>query len=182
MTPFVAEIPINKSDFLILNAYYLRKYIGLREFILLAVLFTLGSLLYFMSGLPLIFILACVTLGVIFLGVFVFIFTSVKGYDLEFTKRGAYKWQIKFYEDTFEVTQCERDKDYNETRKYQDIEKLALKKDRVFIYGSASVMFYIKHNHFTEGDFANFCEFLKTKVTAEQLRMKKRRKKRVRHF
>jgi hypothetical protein len=176
---FKTEVEINRKDFLLANANYLKKYIGLREYILLALLLGASIFLVF-AQIYWVFILFGVTVFIILFCLGLFMVVANKGYTVEFEKRRATKWEINFFGDTFSVKQFEGDKEYNENYKYTEIEKLLVRRAVVYVYCGTATAYYIKPNSFAEGDFISFIDFIKAKMNPLQLNMKMKRAKYLR--
>jgi hypothetical protein len=176
---FKTSADINRKDYIACNLYYLKKFIGVKEIILIAFLFTAGLVLGIGVQSMFVLIMCGVTLAVMAGALIFYVAASYAGYNFEFAKRQAIKWETEFDDVGFTVTLHEDNgkKQYTERRVYSDIDKVALKKDRAYIYFSAAVMYYIRHTDFTEGNFAEFCEYLKEKINLEKFKMKTKRKK-----
>ena len=176
---FKVKIDINRKDYLKANASYLRKFIGFREYIMLALLLIAGIFLGIAEIFwPLYLFAVVVSLIIILLALFMFV--ANKGYTAEFQKRGATTMNVTFFEDNYEVNQSEKDKDYTETYKYTEIDKILIKRSKVYIYGSGGTFLYINYDNFEKGDFIKFVDFIKPKMNIYQLTMSMKRSKYIR--
>lgn len=173
---FKTEIKISKKDFISCNMYYLRKYIGLKEILMVVFLFIAGLVLFFTTANLLILILCGVTVLLVAGSILFYVGTANAGYKMEYSKRGVTKIAITFTETGFIVETFERDSLYTEKKLYTELEKLAVLKDRVYLYVGAAVMYYVKYDSFTEGNFIEFCDFIKEKVEPAKMKMKTKRK------
>lgn len=174
MDVFEAHVDIVKQEYLKTNRYYINKYLGLKEYILLFVLISLGVFLYFLTEQIFILILTGVTIVLIAIFLLLFMVSGIRLFNAEFVNRKISSWTFKFTDDNFTIDIFEEiiDEEYTETYVYQNIEKAAILKDRVYIYLGAATMYYIKANNFTEGNFIAFCEFLKAKLPAHKFKMR----------
>lgn len=176
---FGARIDINSKDYLKCNRYYLKKYLGVREYILVAFLLFGGLFLYFAFNQWLILMFCGIAIALMIGAVAVYFIVARKSFTEEFVKRNTHIWEIRFLEDEFEVTTLEEngEKPYTEKRPYATIDKVAILKDRVYIFAGPATMYYIKYDAMTEGNFIEFCEFVKNKIEPAKFKMKDSRKK-----
>lgn len=161
------------------SMYYLKRFFGIKEIILVAVLLGAGVGVFFWTGSLFMLILGAIALLVLAVAVIIFVVTSKKGYNMEFKQRKAVNWEITFYNDSFTVVTFENDgeESFTESRPYVKVERLKILKDKVYLYATPAIFYYIKYDSFTEGDFIGFCEFLKTHIPPEKFRMTGKRPK-----
>ncbi|MDR0752256.1 MAG: hypothetical protein LBF12_06740 [Christensenellaceae bacterium] len=171
---FSAEVKIKKSEWVACNMYYLKKYIGIRESLLLLFLFIAGIVLGIIAQNLFVLIMCGVTVLLAIVCIAIYYITGLSGYKQEFEKRGAIKWNISFNElgITADVYEEDGATKYTDKKLYEELDRVALLKDRVYIYFNAALMFYIKHSDFVEGNFIEFCDFLKERVDAKKFKMK----------
>ncbi|MGI6593551.1 MAG: hypothetical protein ACOX24_00465 [Christensenellales bacterium] len=174
MGPFEAKVDILKHEYLKTNRYYLKKYLGLKEYILLIVLIALGVILYFLTEQIFILILTAVTIVLIAVFLLLFMVSGLKLFNAEFVNRKIDAWKFKFTDDNFfiEIHEQVINEQYTEEYIYDNIEKAAILKDRVYIYLGAATMYYIRANDFTEGSFIAFCDFLKRRLPEHKFKMR----------
>ncbi|MBQ4073053.1 MAG: hypothetical protein IJD50_05000 [Clostridia bacterium] len=179
MYKFKATVKINEKDYMACSSYYLRKYVGIKELILVIALIVGAFVMYFAFNQIIVAILAGITLLLMAGAVLVYLFVSKKNYVEEYKKRNTVTWDFAFHEDGFDITINEQGGEdaYTEKRSYDQVEKVALKKDRVYIYAGAASMYYIKYDSMTEGNFIEFCEFAKSKIDPYKFKMKDKRRK-----
>ena len=101
MGPFEAKVDILKHEYLKTNRYYLKKYLGLKEYILLIVLIALGVILYFLTEQIFILILTAVTIFLIAVFLLLFMVSGLKLFNAEFLNRKIDAWKFKFTDDNF---------------------------------------------------------------------------------
>ncbi|MFA5449105.1 MAG: hypothetical protein WC292_01515 [Clostridia bacterium] len=176
---FKAKTPIIKKDYISANLYYLRKFVGIREIVLAVFLLAAGLTLYFWVGNLFILIMCGITV-VLMAGALLFYWgTAVAGYKMEFEKRDAVRWEFFFEKEEFTADVFEQggEEKFSDKITYDSLDKVAIKKDRVYIYASAAIVFYIRHQDFTQGNFIEFCDFIKAAVTPDKLKMKTKRRR-----
>lgn len=181
---FKVEVDINKSDYMKTNRHYLKKYLGVKEYVLLGLLIALGIALYILTEQLFIIILTAVTIFLLAIFLLIFNISGSKLYKAEYVNRKIGKLNFSFEEDYFEIEVFEEaiGEEYTEKYIYPNIEKAAILKDRIYIYLGAATMYYIKADSFTEGNFVEFCDFMKKKLQPHKFKMKNARfKDRVRY-
>lgn len=179
MNRFKATVKINEKDYMACARYYLRKYVGIKELVLVIALIVGAFVMYFAFNQVVVAILAGITLLLMAGAVVVYLVVSKKNYKEEFQKRNTKTWDFVFYEDGFDITVNENGGEdaYVEKRSYDQVEKVALLKDRVYVYAGAASTYYIKYDSMTEGNFIEFCEFAKNKIDPYKFKMKEKRRK-----
>lgn len=179
MSRFKATTQINAKDYMACNSYYLRKYVGIKELILVAFLIIGALVLYFAFDQMVMLIFAGVTIVIMAAAIVIYLAVSKKNFTEEFVKRNTHTWDFNFYEDGFDITVNEElgEKVYTEKRSYDQVEKVAILKDRVYIYAGPASMYYVKYDAMTEGNFIEFCEFVKEKIEPYKFKMKDKRRK-----
>lgn len=175
---FFAKVKIEEKDYLRASSYYLKKYMGLREYILLAVLLIGGLVLYFAFEQFFILILCGITMLLMAGTITAYMITSKKSYKAEFVQRNVREWNVTFTEEEIiiETLEDNGENPYTEKRTYEQIEKVAILKDRVYIYTGVATLIYVKYDSLQEGNFIDFCEFIKQKVDPSKFKMKVKRK------
>ena len=179
MNKFKAKVKITKKDYMAMSNHYLLKYVGIKEIILVLALIVGAFVMYFAFNQVIVAILAGVTILLMVGAIIVYVAVSKKNYVEEYEKRHTTNWEFAFRDDEFDVTVNENGGEdaYIEKRSYEQIEKVALMKDRVYIYAGAASMYYITYDSFEEGNFIEFCEFIKGKIDPLKLKMKDKRRK-----
>lgn len=175
---FQVEVPIEKKPYMAASMYYLKRYIGVREIVLFTLLFLLGLGLFFWTQAIWAIVLAGVTVFIVAAVVVFYWATALAGYRMEFEKRGATHWQMRFTEKEFLVETHEAgDKVYPEKRAILSFDRVAIKKDRVYLYFSGAIMYYIPYNaKFTEGNFVEFTEWIRQVMPPEKFKMRSRKR------
>ena len=179
MSKFKATSQINAKDYMACNSYYLRKYVGIKELILVLFLLVGALVLYFAFDQLVIMIFAAITIVIMAAAIGVYLVIAKKNYTEEFEKRNTLTWDFNFHEDGFDITINEEhgEKAYIEKRSYDQVEKVAILKDRVYIYAGPASMYYVKYDAMTEGNFIEFCDFVKEKIDPYKFKMKDKRRK-----
>ncbi|MFI3229916.1 MAG: hypothetical protein R3Y23_07165 [Bacillota bacterium] len=182
MNMFSVKQDINRKDYIDMSLYYLKRYIGARQIGLIITLFVVGIILYFWTGGLTVLILGAGTMGLLALAIIIYISSSIAGFKIEFTNRQATHWVMDFETTGFTIDTYEKNGSSKFTEKctYEKIEKVAIRKDRVYIYVGSAVMFVVKHDSFTYGNFIEFIDFIKEQVDSTKLKM--RHGKKIKQF
>lgn len=168
------KIKTDKKDYFKCSMYYMRRYFGLREIILMSILFIAGMLLYFLADLILILIFFGLTCAVLLLTVVLFVWTSLAGckHDLEKIGVAAQKLHfeenavnVEFYDKGGELIVCEN-------YEYSKIEAVVIKKRFIYIYAAIAIFFYIKRDKIGDKDFEALGEYLRENVPKEKFKFK----------
>lgn len=177
---YKVEININKKDYFACSMFYIRKYISAREFILLAVLLTAALLFWFTLGNILIFIMLGVVLLLMAFAVILFVLTALAGYKLDFVKHNITKQLLIFNEWGFSIDSINKDGQtvFSEKIEYLDVDKISLRKDKIYLYGGVALPFYIFPQSVIEGDYNELRLFLISHLDKSKFKMKSKK----RHF
>lgn len=162
-----------------MNVYYLRRFFGVKEGVLVALLIIGGLVLFFAFRQWLILLLAGITVVIMAGAVAVYLGISKKTFREEYVKRRTEEIAATFDETEFsvEIREERGERSYTEKRGYDAIEKIALLKDRIYLFMGAGTAYYIMYTDVTEGDFASLCEFLRSKVAPQAFKMKDPRRR-----
>lgn len=175
---FKAKVQINAKEYLACNLYYLKKYLGIREYVLVGLLFVASVVVFILTGQYLLLVMSGAVV-LLLLGALAFYqLTSVKGFKMEFGERGATHWVLTFNElgliaDTYEKG---GESKFEHKCLYAELEKAAILKDRIYLFVGAAMCYYIPYDSMTEGDFIALCDFLKEKIPAQKFRMRTKKK------
>lgn len=171
---FKAEVDITKKDYFMCSMFYIRKYISLREFILLGVLLFAGLLFWFTLENILILAMFVVVLLLVGLALLLFVTTAVAGYKTDYAKRNITKYVLTFHDWGFnsESINSNGQRVFKDRIEFNNVEKVALRKDRVYIYAGVAMPFYIFPNNIVEGDYEEFRLFLIEKIEKSKFKMK----------
>ncbi len=141
------EINADKKRYFQCSMYYMRRYFGLREIILLTLLLGIGLALFFLSGGTqiIMLILFGVSVAIILFAFVLFLWTSTSGYKVDFEMKGIAHQVLEFDEDALHVTNYDKGGKpvFMETHLYNKIDKIAIRKDVIYIYAQVSVFYYI---------------------------------------
>lgn len=169
-------ININQKDYFNCSMFYIRKYISARELIFLGILLFVALLFWITLGNILIFAMFVITLGLMGFAVLLFITTALSGYRADYGKRNITKQLLIFYEWGFTVDSYNNKEEKVFTEKYffNEIDKVALRKDRVYIYAGVATHYYIFPEFMTEGKYEDFRLFLINNIDKSKFKMKTR--------
>lgn len=173
MTVYVAA---DKKDYFNCSMYYMRRFFGLREILILAILVIVGLVLFFAMAQTFILILFGVCVVLILIAFILFLITSIGGYKVDMEKRGIAKQKLEFNEDAIIVTNIDAKGNpiYIETHPYDRIEKVSVKRKRVYIYAQVSVFYYIIAKKQEPGVCEEVAAFLKKTMKPEVFKIKKK--------
>lgn len=164
----------NKRDYFRCSMYYMRRYFGLREIILLSILLAVGVFLQVFADMFLILIFFGVTLLVVLVTAILFVWTSVAGYKLELDKQGIAVQKIHFDEGCFTAVYLNKVGEQVATEKhdYAKIEAIAAKKDFIYIYAGVAIFYYFTRKELGDERFAELGAYLHNNVPAEKFKFK----------
>lgn len=171
---FKADITINRKNYFECSMFYIRKYLSARELILLGVLFAAALLFWISFENMIIFIMFAVVLLIMGFAVMLFVLTALAGYKTDFIKYNITRQLLIFNEWGFSVDSI-NDKDekvFSEKIEYKNVDKIALRKDRVYIYGGVALPFYIFPSSIVEGDYEELRLFLISHLDKSKFKMK----------
>lgn len=174
---YIAEVEINKEDYLACNRYYLKRYFGVKEIILLIILFIAGIALYFVFEQIFMLIMSGVTLLLVLAVVILYLYTGKKQYAEEFVARETHKWTITFEEDRYIIETHEKngEESFSEIRDYTQVDRIAIRKDIVFIYTSPATIYFFKRESVQNNAYEDLVVFIKEKFHPMKFRMKQKR-------
>ena len=171
------EIIVNtdKKEYFKCSMYYMRRYFGLREIILLSILLIIGVALFVFAGQMFMLILFAVSVFIILLALTLFLITSVTGYKVDMEKKGIAKQKLEFKEDALLVTNMDKSGTpiFIETHYYDKLDKISIKKKRIYIYAQVSVFYYISADKIDAETREALVDFLQSHVREDAFRIKK---------
>lgn len=176
---FVVNVEINKADYVKCNQYYLRRYFGVKEIILLCLLFAGGIALFFAFQQIFMLIMSGITLFLTVLLVVIFVALGKKQYKQEFVDRNTKLWTFTFSETEYSIETHENDgKDaYKEIREYDQVDRIAILEDKgiIYFYTSPATMYYIKKDNLPDGEFDKLISFMREKFNPMKFRMRQKK-------
>jgi hypothetical protein len=177
LTMYVAEVEINKEDYLACNRYYLKRYFGVKEIILLAILFVAGIVLYFVFEQIFMIIMSGVTLILTLAVVLLYLYTGRRQYLEEFVARSTHKWTITFDDDQYAIETHEKNGEqaFTEVRDYTQVDRIAIVKNAIYIYTSPATIYYLKKESMKIGEYEDLLIFIKEKFHPMKFKMKQKR-------
>lgn len=160
--------------------YYIKKYISAKEIILLGVLFIAAMLLWISFENIIIFVMFAVVLLLMTVTIFLFLVTALAGYKADYIKHNITKQVLTFDESGFSVDSYDQTekKVFTEKVDYKNVDKVALRKNKVYIYGGVALPFYIYPSSIVKGEYEEFRLFLIDHIDKSKFKMKTK----VRHF
>lgn len=167
-------VKTDKNDYFKCSMYYIRRYFGLRECLLLLFLFIAGLLLFLLADLIMILVFFAVTCLVLLITVALFIWTSAAGYKHDLIKQGI-AWQKLHFDETalsVEFLNAGGEHLLHETHEYTQIEAVVIKKNFIYIYAAVAIFYYIKRSKLEQGQFGELMLYLREHVPAEKFKFK----------
>lgn len=155
--------------------YYLRRFLGLREIILVTLLFAIAMWLFLAYEIFIALIFFGVTLLLILIAVALFLVTGFLGYKHDYEKTGTEYHQIEFFDDRLLVTSLDKvgEPIFAEEHLYAKIEKIALKRTSIYIYAGVAINYFVTSESMKETSLDNLKKFLIDKVSPEKFKIKK---------
>ncbi len=159
----------DKKAYFKCSMYYMRKYFGLREIILLSILLGIGLALLFTSGTFFILILFGVCVLIIGFAFVLFLWTAISGYKVDYEKLGIEKKVLRFGEESFEAISLDKygKELYKETHFYDKLDKISIRKNVIYIYAQVSVFYYITPESLSDSERKEFVDLLHERVRSE---------------
>jgi hypothetical protein len=171
---FKASVKITKKAHLNMGAFYLRKYIGVKELILFVVLIIAGMVIAVLSDQPYVMWIAIGSVAMCGICVLLYLVLTAAGYKKEFAERHADKWEFQFNDGGFVVELYENDEktQYTEKFAYENCERIAIRPAVIYMFFGAAIQYYIPRESLTEGEYAELCKFLEDVIPVEKFKMK----------
>ena len=169
-------IDADPKEYFKCSMYYMRRFFGLREIILLTVLLAIGLALFFAMAQLFILILFAVCIGLILIAFVLFLVTSVGGYKVDMEKKGIVRQKLEFNENALLVTNLDAKGNpvFIETHPYDRIEKISVKKKRIYIYAQVSVFYYILAKNCEPQVCEEIVGYLRKKMRPDAFKFKKK--------
>ena len=169
-------IKTDKKDYFLCSMFLMKKYFGIREAVLLAVLFLAGLFLFLFNGYILIFILFGITCALLLFTFVLFLWTSISGYKVDVVKKNVAFIKLKFEEKSMVATSLTACGEFifRETHFYDKLENIVIKKHKVYIYAAVAVFYYINKSELKLNEAEELIAFLKEAVPAQKFTFRKR--------
>lgn len=100
---FKTQTTLDRKDYFKMNVYYLRRFFGVREGILVALLLVGGFVLLFAFDQWIVAMLAGIAILIMIAAMIAYLVLADKGYREEYEKRHTEKINISFNEEDFTV-------------------------------------------------------------------------------
>lgn len=175
---FEIKQKVDKKEFIKCNTYFLRKFFGLKETIMLLLLLMAGLILFLVYSNALMLIMFVIVCLSILLALAFYFVTVNKGWKLEFEKAGIKEQILLFKGEILRVTSLN---DLGETvnedeYEIKNVDKVAFRKGKIYYFQGVATMFYIYPDAFLQGDYEKLREKLATTLDINKFKMKTRRK------
>ena len=155
--------------------YYLKRFLGLREILLMALLFAASMWLYLAYEVFIILIFFGITLLLVFVAIVLFLVTGILGYKHDFEATGVTYHQMVFLEDKMVVTSLDKggEPKFSEEHLYAKIEKIAIKCTKIYIYAGVAIIYYITLESMKDTSENELAAFLREHISADKFKLKK---------
>ncbi|HOO22128.1 MAG TPA: hypothetical protein PKY53_00390 [Clostridia bacterium] len=166
---------LNKNGYFLCSMYYLKRFVGVREIVLVSLLSILAVWLYVAYEIFIALIFLGVTIALILLAVVLFLVTGIWGYKHDFEKTDIEYHQLEFYPDRFIAASLNKvgEPVHGEEHSYDKIEAIALRKDRIYIYAGVALFYYVTAQSMKENTLDELKGFLQEYVKPEKFRLKR---------
>lgn len=156
------------------NMFYLRRYIGVREISIISALFVIGIVLLVLYNLLIVLIMAFVTLALFIFAIVLFLITGKAGYKSDIVKNGIAEQQFEFGEKELIVTNLDAygAPIFKETHPYEKLDRVAIRRDKVYVYAQVSVFYYITTDALKDINLSVFCDFLHEHIPPQKFKVK----------
>lgn len=170
-----AAVKMDKNRYFMCSTYYLRAYVGIREFLLMFALLVMGLWMYLAYQLILILIFFGITLVILLIAIGLFVITGRMGYKHDFSSQGIEYQTLEFFDDKIIATSQNKAGEplYAEEHPYDKIDKVVLKKTKIYIYAGVAVFYYIYPEDVKNGNFDDLKIFLKQHLSEDKFKLKK---------
>ncbi len=173
---FVATMPLVKKDYLRCNMYYLLRYFGWWQ-LLLFVLYVGASIAIFCiyyNALLLVF--AGIVLVLLGVAVLIAYLTTLSGYKIEFEARGLKYQKLYFSSEKLAVDSFREGHELLQQEEFlvTRIEKIAIKKDVVYVYPMSAICYYIREADLEGATLEEFKDFLRGTFPETTFKMHKK--------
>ncbi|NLL56378.1 MAG: hypothetical protein GX242_04090 [Clostridiales bacterium] len=166
---------LDKKTYFRCSMYYLKRFLGLREIILVTLLFAVSVWLYAAYDIFIALIFFGVTAALIIIAVALFLITGILGYKHDYEKMQTEFHKLDFLQDRLVVTSLDKAGEpiFSEDFPYQKIEKIALRKNEIFIYAAVAINYYVTQESMKENTLDELKEWLMEKASPDKFKIKK---------
>ena len=158
---FTVTQTVSKKLFMATNLYYLRRFFGIRELIAFVMLLAAAVATWILLYNPIFFAFFGVITVLIAFAAGMLIFTAHSGFKREFLERGVtvqklYFDNVKIRVESYAGENLVSGEEFLLTR----VDKIAVRKDIIYIYPMTAVCFYVTPDSVEGGTFEEFRQYL----------------------
>lgn len=158
---FTVTQTVSKKLFMATNLYYLRRFFGIRELIAFALLLGSAIATWILLYNPIFFAFFGVICVLIAFAAGMLLFTASSGFKSEFLARGVtvqklYFDNVKIRVESYAGENLVSGEEFLLTR----VDKIAIRKDIIYIYPMTAVCFYVTPESVEGGTFDEFRQYL----------------------
>lgn len=172
---FTVRQTVSKKLYTETNVYYLRRFFGLRELIVFALLAGAAVSTWIFLKNPIFFAFFGVILVLITFAAGLFIWTANSGFKQEFSSRGVTEQVLKFDNVKIRVESYAGEKLVSEEEfLLTRVDKIAIRKEVVYVYPMTAVCFYITPDTLEGGTFDEFKRYLRRNFPETTFKLRKK--------
>ena len=166
---------LDKKNYFRCSMYYLKRFLGLREIVLVSLLFAISMWLYIAYDIFIALIFFGVTIALIFLAVALFLVTGILGYKHDYEKMQTVFHKMLFTQDRMIVISLDKAGEplFSEEHLYEKIEKIAIRRKEIYIYAAVAINYYVTEESMKETSLDDLKIFLRTKASEDKFKIKK---------
>lgn len=158
---FTVTQTVSKKLYMATNLYYLRRFFGIRELIAFVLLAAAAVATWIMLYNPIFFAFFGVITVLIAIATGVLIWTASSGFKKEFTARGVTVQKLTFDNVKIRVESYAGENPVSgEEFLLTRVDKIAVRKDIIYIYPMTAVCFYVTPDSIEGGTFEEFKRYL----------------------
>ncbi len=174
---FTVTQTVSKKLYMATNLYYLRRFFGIRELIAIILLAAAAVATWITLYNPIFFAFFGVITVLIAIATGVLIWTASSGFKKEFVERGVTVQKLTFDNVKIKVESFAGDnivsgEEFLLTR----VDKIALRKDIIYIYPMTAVCFYVTPESIEGGTFEEFRQYLGRNFPETTFKLRKKSK------
>ncbi len=176
MKTFVATMSLDKKDYLKCNMYYLLRYFGWWQLLLFAIYIGVSVAIFILLKNILLIVFAAIIVVLLGIAVLIAFLTTLSGYKFEFVARGLKYQKLYFDSEKLRVDSFREGHELLQQEEFlvTKVEKIAIKKDVVYVYPMSAICYYIKEGDIEGATLIEFKEFLKATFPETTFKMHKK--------
>lgn len=165
---------LDKKKYFNCSMYYLKRFAGIREILLMTALLIMGLWLYLAYDLIFVLIIFGITVVLLIVAIVLFLVTGILGYKHDFSSQQIEYQTLEFFENKLIATSQKMGGEplYSEEHLYEKIDKIAIKRGKIYIYAGVAVFYYIYPESIKNGTISELASFLKEHLDEGKFKIK----------